>query len=91
MRLTKQTEHLRWMYHLGSMMQVSLIGYAVTGTFLGLAYFDLYYALIAIVVITKDLLRRELEMGEEKVPERPVARPRREPVQGIAKKTVAGR
>ena len=61
MRLTKDVDHLQWMFHLGSMMQVSLVGYAVTGAFLGLAYFDLYYALIAIVVITRNLLSKELE------------------------------
>lgn len=51
---------LEWMKHLGSMLQVSLIGYAVTGAFLGLAYFDFYYALIAIIVVTKVLLDEEL-------------------------------
>ncbi len=52
---------LQWMKHLASMMQVSLIGYAFTGLFLGLAYFDFYYALIAILVVTKSLLNQELE------------------------------
>ena len=33
------------------MIQVSMIGYATGGAFLGLACFDLYYDLIAIVVI----------------------------------------
>lgn len=51
---------LVWMKHLGSMMQVSLFGYAVSGAFLGLAYFDLYYALIAILVVTSKLLDKEL-------------------------------
>jgi len=59
---------LEWMKHLGSMMQVSLIGYAVTGAALGLAYFDFYYALIAIVVVTKTLLDQELAKRTDDVP-----------------------
>jgi len=42
------------------MIQVSLVGYAVSGAFLGLAYFDLYYALIAIVVMSGYVLRKHI-------------------------------
>jgi len=42
------------------MVQVSLVGYAVSGAFLGLAYFDLYYALIAIVVSSGYVLRKHV-------------------------------
>lgn len=59
---------LEWMKYLGSMMQVSLIGYAVTGAALGLAYFDFYYALIAIVVVAKRLLDQELAKRTDEVP-----------------------
>jgi uncharacterized membrane protein len=38
------------------MVQVSLVGYASAGAFLGLAYFDFYYTLIAIVVLCKVVL-----------------------------------
>jgi hypothetical protein len=79
------------MYHLGSMMQVSLIGYAVTGAFLGLAYFDLYYTLIAIVVITRDLLRKEMEKEKENVLKQRGVRPRRVPRPQAAIKSVKGR
>ncbi len=41
----------KWASDLASMVQVSMIGFATGGAFLGLAYFDLYYDLIAIVVI----------------------------------------
>lgn len=40
----------KWAADLAAMGQVSLIGYAVTGAFLNLAFFDLYYAVIAIAV-----------------------------------------
>jgi len=38
------------------MVQVSLVGYASAGAFLGLAYFDYYYTLIALVVLCKTVL-----------------------------------
>ncbi len=53
---TKGRDELKWLHELAKMMQVSVIGYAATGTFLGLAYFDLYYALIAIIVVCKSFL-----------------------------------
>ncbi len=56
MKITKDDKDRLWMYHLGSMMQVSLVGYASAGAFLGLAYFDLYYALIALVVVCKKMI-----------------------------------
>lgn len=41
----------KWLADLMAMSQVSLVGYAVGGAFLGLAYFDLPYHVIAIVVL----------------------------------------
>jgi probable O-glycosylation ligase (exosortase A-associated) len=46
----------RWAANLCAMVQVSIIGYASAGAFLGLAYFDLYYDLIAVVVLCKVLV-----------------------------------
>jgi probable O-glycosylation ligase (exosortase A-associated) len=59
-KLTKDKKGLEWAFDLASMVQVSLIGYAVSGAFVGLAYFDLYYHLIAILVITKMAVDKEL-------------------------------
>ena len=53
-----------WYRDLASMLQVSLMGYAVSGAFLGLAYFDLYYNLIAMMVICKVLLTEQLRLQE---------------------------
>lgn len=47
-----QREDTRWAYHLAGMCQVSLVGYAVGGAFLSLAYFDLPYNILIILVIT---------------------------------------
>ena len=54
----RSPEH-RWAADLAAMVQVSLVGYATAGAFLGVAYFDLYYALITVVVLTKIVLMRE--------------------------------
>lgn len=44
-------EH-KWAADLAAMTQVSLVGYATGGAFLGLAYFDLPYHLLIIIVLT---------------------------------------
>jgi probable O-glycosylation ligase (exosortase A-associated) len=46
----------RWLADLAGMIQVSLVGYGSAGAFLGLAYFDYYYTLIALVVLCKVIL-----------------------------------
>jgi probable O-glycosylation ligase (exosortase A-associated) len=48
----------KWAVDLASMVQVSMVGYATGGAFLGLAYFDLYYHLVAIVVILHTLTQK---------------------------------
>jgi probable O-glycosylation ligase (exosortase A-associated) len=55
----KRDREKRWLADLASMIQVSLVGYASAGAFLGLAYFDYYYTLIAIVVLCKTVLVSE--------------------------------
>ena len=45
-------EESRWTYHLAGMCQVSLVGYAVGGAFLSLAYFDLPYNILVMLVVT---------------------------------------
>jgi probable O-glycosylation ligase (exosortase A-associated) len=52
-RLTKSRSETKWAADMAAMTQVSMIGYAASGAFLGLAYFDLYYTLIAIMVICR--------------------------------------
>lgn len=63
-RIRKQARHrpdIKWAGDLASMIQVSMVGYAAAGAFLGLAYFDLYYNLIAILVICKMLVKESVE------------------------------
>ncbi len=47
-----------WMPNLMRMVQVSLVGYAVGGAFLSLAYLDLPYYIMGFVVLSEALLRR---------------------------------
>jgi probable O-glycosylation ligase (exosortase A-associated) len=57
---------LLWMENLARMLQVSLIGYMTAGAFLGLAYFDFIYHIVAIMVLLKVMLRdrgKEVDEG----------------------------
>jgi putative inorganic carbon (HCO3(-)) transporter len=56
-RAARGDPELEWIGDLAAMLQVSIIGYAVTGAFLGLAYFDLYYQLIALIVVMNRYVR----------------------------------
>ncbi len=48
----KKSPSLKWSSDLALMLQVSLIGYATSGAFLGLSYYDYYYDLVALALIT---------------------------------------
>ncbi|WP_051537542.1 putative O-glycosylation ligase, exosortase A system-associated [Nitrosomonas cryotolerans] len=58
MFLTKTSHPDKWAYDLAAMIQVSFVGYAVGGAFLGLAYFDLGYHLLVILVLTLRILEQ---------------------------------
>jgi probable O-glycosylation ligase (exosortase A-associated) len=66
---TRGDPERRWGADLAAMVQVSLIGYASAGAFLGLAYFDLYYTLVAVIILCKTVLtieeRRALASSSE--------------------------
>ena len=57
---SKNHEELRWARNLAPMLQVSGIAYCSSGVFLGLAYFDLIYLLVAITVATRKLVADKL-------------------------------
>ncbi len=48
---------LKWAQDLALMIQVSLVGYATCGAFLGLGYFDFFYLLVALVVVLERTIR----------------------------------
>lgn len=64
-RQTQNREDLRWARNLAAMIQVGLVGYAVSGAFLGMTYFDLYYHFLAILVVLPVVLRPELGEARE--------------------------
>lgn len=51
-------EQWAWAGYLASMIQVSLVGYAVGGLFQNLAYWDLPYYEVVILAVLRDLIRR---------------------------------
>jgi len=59
-RNARKDPEMKWMSDLAAMVQVSLVGYASAGAFLGLAYFDFYYNLVAIVILSRTLLLKHL-------------------------------
>jgi probable O-glycosylation ligase (exosortase A-associated) len=60
-RVTKAKPELLWAHDLAAMCQVSLVGYAVGGAFLSLAYFDLPYYIVVILIVLRRVVRKELE------------------------------
>ena len=59
-RLSRDYPELSWAKELAPMLQTSLVGFGVGGAFLNLATFDLYYHILAIVVITYGIVARSL-------------------------------
>lgn len=60
-RSTAKREDLKWAYSLATMVQVSLVGFAVGGAFLSLLYFDVPYYLMAAMVVTRVIVEKELK------------------------------
>ena len=58
---TKNEPELRWVYLLAGMSQVALVGYAVGGAFLSLAYFDLPYNLMVVILVMQRLVKFQVE------------------------------
>lgn len=70
MRHTAGREDLEWANRLASAVQVGLVGFAAAGAFLGLAYYDLPYNLIAILVVVRGIVSKQLEQEAEALEER---------------------
>jgi probable O-glycosylation ligase (exosortase A-associated) len=60
-RNTAKQQEYRWASDLATMIQVSLIGFSVGGTFLSLLYFDVPYYLMTAMVVTRVLVEKELK------------------------------
>lgn len=54
-RKSRNDPALHWIYNYSQMLEISLVGYIVSGAFLSRSYFDLFYHIIAIVICMKKL------------------------------------
>lgn len=57
-RQVRGSEELQWLGDLMLMVQVSMVAYMTGGAFLSLAYYDLAWHLIAIVIIAGEMIRQ---------------------------------
>jgi probable O-glycosylation ligase (exosortase A-associated) len=64
---TRDTPEAAWARDLGSMIQVSLIGFAIGGAFLSLPYFDLPYNLMIMAVLARKWVERRSWETEQPV------------------------
>jgi len=58
MRVTRNRADLVWAQDLARMVQVSIVAYAVTGTFLPIAYWDIYFTVLVALAATRMLVAR---------------------------------
>jgi probable O-glycosylation ligase (exosortase A-associated) len=64
-RRARRREGMQWASDLARMIQVSLVGYAVGGAFLNLAYYDVPYNLMVALILTRILVEKQLRSEEE--------------------------
>jgi probable O-glycosylation ligase (exosortase A-associated) len=60
-RRTRGKEHLRWASDLAGMIQVGLVGYGLGAGFLQLAYYDVPYYFMVVMVLTRKIVEKELK------------------------------
>jgi len=70
-----------WARDLATMLQIGIIGYAMGGAFLNKAFFDLYYHMVALMVVTDAVVRSVLAASKETSTTLAVTSA---PVQGVA-------
>ena len=68
----KHYDDMLWASDLATMIQVSIVGYAVSGAFLELATFDLYYVLASMVIVLNTLLAQRMQSKETETEDRPI-------------------
>lgn len=72
-RHVKGRADLLWAGDLVAMCQVSILGYAIGGAFISIAYFDFFYHLVAVIVICKVIVLKALDSPVESGTILPVA------------------
>jgi hypothetical protein len=66
--IAQKRPDLAWYVHWADALQASLLGFVVAGTFLDVAYFDVYYQLIVIAIILKERQIEELTQSTAGTP-----------------------
>jgi len=64
----KGVEELQWAHTLGSMVQVGMIGYAVGGAFLNIAFWEFPFYLFAAVATARHAVMKQFSTAPAKVP-----------------------
>ncbi len=59
-RQARDRPDLHWAGDLAAMIKVGLVGYFAAGLFLNLAFFDLLYVMLAMMIVTADYVTREI-------------------------------
>jgi hypothetical protein len=75
---------LEWCVDLAKMSQVSIVAYAVAGSFLSLSYWDYYYTMLVVVAATHQYVRQALGETTPGRRRRQVMLPSRHAVRGSA-------
>jgi putative inorganic carbon (hco3(-)) transporter len=76
---------LEWCVDLSKMIQVSIIGYLVAGSFLSLSYWDFYFTILVVAAATHQYVRQALGETDTAL-RRPVAAGSRTAVVSIARR-----
>jgi putative inorganic carbon (hco3(-)) transporter len=76
LKFCKGRAELKWASDLASLSQVSIVGYAVGGAFLTLAYYDLYYDIVVLLVCLEKLLLLTPQHQENKPDGQEIPTPR---------------
>ena len=70
----REIESLKWLHSLMRMLQVSLVAYGSGGAFLNLAYFDLPWHIVSLIVIGRAMLEAHVSgAADQASPEPPPA------------------
>lgn len=86
-KLGRKNPQLKWLADLCAMIQVSFVGFASAGLFLGLANFDLYYDLLALVVACHALAKKS-PVGATENPKSAAALPARRQPDGFVRPVI---
>ncbi|MDB5936848.1 MAG: putative O-glycosylation ligase, exosortase system-associated [Massilia sp.] len=62
---TRLDPEMRWANDMATMLQVSLLGFAVGGAFLSLAYFDVPYYVMAAMIATRLVVEQHLKANKD--------------------------